>query len=187
MVALSVFQQQRQEVELHGAVPVEKLGVAVIFLQFLTLHRVGTYDLTLEVVIACGVLRIHKRRCGVCLNGILEHAPVGLVAVDDTRCHVGGEGEQSALGGVHHRSTRTTLGAEVDTVGVAIVYTHAIVALCVATAHREGVLGGETCAAHTIEPVVVAAEVNAGVAPSETHVTIFVGVHHLKLVLDHVP
>ena len=38
-------------------------------------------------------------------------------------------------------------------------------------------------AAHLVEPVDVAAEVNAGVAPSETHVAIFLRRHHVKLFL----
>ena len=137
LVALVVLGQQGQQVQLHGAIPVEELRVGVVFLQLLTLHGVTAHDLTLEVIVANRVVGIHQWCGGIGLDGILEHAPVGIVAINDARSHVGRNREESVLGGMHDGSTCTILLAlrtQVDAVGIAVVGTHAVVTLVVAAA-----------------------------------------------------
>ncbi len=68
---------------------------------------------------------------------------------------------------MRNRSTRSILlavRAEIDTVGIAVISAHAVVASFVASADCECVVHGETGACHSIEPVIVAAEVNAAVS-----------------------
>ena len=63
--------------------------------------------------------------------------------------------------------------------GIAVVGAHAVVALIITAAQRQRVLHGSACATGLIEPIDVAAQVNASVTPPETDVTVFLSVHHL--------
>ena len=101
MIALSFFGEQWQEIEFDGGIPIEKFRVGMVFLKFLSFHGIGAYNLSHEIIIACRILRIHHRCRGISLNGILEHTPVGIVAVYDTWSHIGSEGEEPALRGMH--------------------------------------------------------------------------------------
>ena len=90
---------------------------------------------------------------------------------------------------MHHRCTCTiflTLRTQVDTFCITIVGTDAIVVLVVAATHGEGVLHGNTCAAHRVKPIDIAAKVNTCVAPSETNVTIVLRAHHVEFFLDNI-
>ena len=102
MSALSIFCEKRQEIEFDSGIPVEKFGIGVVLLKFLSLNGIGADNLSHKIVVACRILRVHHRGCRISLNGILEHTPIGIVAVDDTRSHIGSEGEESALGGMHY-------------------------------------------------------------------------------------
>ena len=107
--ALAFLGEERQEIELHGGVPVEQLGVGMVLFELLTLYGVGAYHLSHEVIVACRILRVHKRSGGVGLYGVLEDTPVGIVAIYDAGRDVGGEGEEPALCRVHHRGARAVL------------------------------------------------------------------------------
>ncbi len=190
MIAVAALGKEREKIQLDCSVPVEQLGVGLVFFEELTLNRVAANNLTVEVIVLRGILGIHQWSCGVGFKSILEHAPVGIVTVDDTRSHVEVDGEKTALGGVHHRSARTvflTVGTEVDTVGIAVVGTHTVVAALVAAAHGECVLHGEAGTGHGVEPVEIATEVYSAVAPSETHVAVVLGAHHVNFLVDFVP
>ena len=189
MIALSFLGKQRQEVELDGSVPIKKFSVALTLLELLTLYRVGAHHLSHEVIITCGILRVHHRCSRISLNGILKHSPVGIVTIYDSRSHIGGEGEQTTLARVHHRCTRSiflALRTQVDTFCITIVGTDAVVVLVVAATHGEGVLHGNSCAAHRVKPIDIAAKVNTSVAPSETNVTIVLRAHHVEFFLDNI-
>jgi len=125
-----VLRQQWEEVEPQRGIPVEELGVGMVSLELLVLHRVVAYNLALEIIISAVVLGVHHRGGGVSLDGILEHAPVGVVAVDDAGSHVEVYGEETALCGVAHRcacAVFLTFGAQVDTMGIAVVGANAVV------------------------------------------------------------
>ncbi len=190
---LAIFRvghEQRKQIELESSVPVEQLSVGMVFLKFHQLDRVTAHNLPLEIIIAVGILRIHNRSGGVCLDGIAENTPVGIVAINYTGGDVGRYGEEATFGGVAHRSTGAiflTMGAQVDTVGVPVVGADAVVALFVAAAERQCVAHSKSRAGNGIEPVVVAAEVNTGIAPAKTHVAILLRVHHVEFLFHFVP
>ena len=93
MIALSVFGKQWQQIHFHGCIPVQKFGIGLVLLKFLALHRIGAHHLAHKIIIASRILRVHQRCGGVCLNSILKHTPVGIVAIDDSRSYIGCEGE----------------------------------------------------------------------------------------------
>ena len=137
VIAVTVVAKQWKKVQPHGAVPVEELGIAMVFLKKLSLYGVGTYHLSLEIIITCGVLGIHQRCGRIGLDGILEHTPVCLVSVDYSWRDIGGDGEEATLRSMHNGSTCTiftTVGTEVDTLCITIIGTHTVVAFVVATA-----------------------------------------------------
>ena len=137
MVLCIAFSEKRKDVQLHRAVPVEQFRIGMVFFQSLPLNRVRAYHLSHEIIVSHLVLGIHQRRGGIGFDSILEHAPVGIVAINDARSHVGRNREESVLGGMHDGSTCTILLAlrtQVDAVGIAVVGTHAVVTLVVAAA-----------------------------------------------------
>ena len=90
---------------------------------------------------------------------------------------------------MHNGSTCTillALRAQVDAVGIAVIGTHAVVALFVAAAQCECVLHRRSSTAGFVEPVDVAAKIYACVAPSEAHVAKLLRVHHLQFFVDDV-
>ena len=78
LVALAVLGKQGQQVELDGAVPVEQLGVGMVFFKLHQLHGVVAHHLALEIVVTVGVVGVHDGRGGVGLDGVAEHVPVGV-------------------------------------------------------------------------------------------------------------
>ena len=189
MVALSFLSKQWQQIKLDCGIPVEKFRVGMILFELLTFHRIRAHYLSHEVIVACGGLGVHQGSGGIGLDGILKYTPVGIVTIYDTRSHIGCEGEQSSLACMHHRCTCTiflTLRTQVDTFCITIVGTDAIVVLVVAATHGEGVLHCNTCAAHRVKPIDIAAKVNTSVAPSETNVTIVLRAHHVEFFLDNI-
>ena len=107
MVALSFLSKQWQQIKLDCGIPVKKFRVGMILFELLTFHRIRAHYLSHEVIITCGILRVHHRCGGISLDGILKYTPVGIVTIYDTRSHIGGEGEQSSLACMHHRCTCT--------------------------------------------------------------------------------
>ena len=77
----------------------------MVFLEALAFNRVGANDLPLEIIVQGRIVGIHQRSGRVGLDSILEHAPVGIVAVDNARSDIGGQGEQAVLGRVHDCGT----------------------------------------------------------------------------------
>ena len=75
----------------------------------LTLNRIAAYYLTLEIVVAHGIVGVHYRSRRVGLNGILENAPVSLVTIDNTRGNIGRQRQQTVFRGVHQGCTCTIL------------------------------------------------------------------------------
>ncbi len=159
-----ILEQQREEVQLHGAIPVEKLRGACVLVELLKLYRVIGGLLTFEVVILRGILRIHDRCCRISLNGITENIPRRILPVSNTRSDVQAEGEQSALCRVVDRSATAillTVRIFVDTLSVAVVDGSTVVGTGIAAAERQGMLHAHTHPAHLVEPVGRAAEVVA--------------------------
>ena len=190
MIARCILCQQRQEVQLNGTIPVDQTNIILIGLQELTLHRIGTHNLTLEVIITNRIIWIHQRSSWVSLKSILEYAVISLVAVDDTRSDIGSNGEESTLGGMHDVGTSAillTTRTKVDTLGITIIGTHTIVALVIATTEGQGMLHGSTRTADGIKPIYITAEVNARVTPSQTNITEILSVHHLQVFHHRVP
>ena len=137
VIAVIILCEQWKKVQTHRTVPVEELGIAMVFLKKLALNRIRAYNLSLEIIITCGVLGIHQRCGRIGLDGILEHTPVCLVSVDYSWRDIGGDGEEATLRSMHNGSTCTiftTVGTEVDTLCITIVGTYTIVALVVASA-----------------------------------------------------
>ncbi len=188
--ALAILGQQGEEIEFQDSVPVKELGVGVVLLKLHQLDGVAAYHLSLEVVIHVGILGIHDGCGRVGLDGVAEHTPVGVVAVDDTRGHIEADGEETAFGGVHHRRTRAILLAartQVDTIGLAVVGADTVVAALVSSADGQCVLLGEAGACHSVEPVVIAAEVDTTVAPAQTYLAVVFGSHHVEFLVDNIP
>ena len=159
-----ILEQQREEVQLHGTIPVEKLRGARILVELLKLYGVVAGLLTFEVVILRGILRIHDRCCRVCLNGITENIPRRILPVSNTRSDVQAEGEQSTLGRVVDRSATAillTVRVFVDTLSVAVVDGSAVVGTGISAAERQGVLHAHPHPTHLVEPVGRATEVVA--------------------------
>ena len=97
--------------------------------------------------------------------------------------------EKYAKSGGRGRAARSiflALRTQVDTFCITIVGTDAVVVLVVAATHGEGVLHGNSCAAHRVKPIDIAAKVNTCVAPSETDVTIILRTHHVEFFLDNI-
>lgn len=91
---------------------------------------------------------------------------------------------------MHHRSARTiflTARTQVDTVGIAVVGADTVVALLVTAAHGQRVLLREAGAGDSIEPVDIAAQVDAAVAPAETYVAEILRAHHVEVMVDNIP
>ena len=107
MVALSFLSKQWQQIKLDCGIPVEKFRVGMILFELLTFHRIRAHYLSHEVIITCGILRVHHRCGGIGLDGILKYTPVGIVTIYDSRSNIGCEGEEPALARMHHGSTRT--------------------------------------------------------------------------------
>ena len=190
MIARCILCQQRQEVQFNGTIPVNQTDIILIGLQELTLHRIGTHNLALEIIITNRIIWIHQRSSWVSLKSILEYAVISLVAVDDTRSDIGSNGEESTLGGMHDVGTSAillTTRTKVDTLGISIIGTHTIVALVVTTTEGQSMLHGSTCTADGIKPIYITAEVNARVTPSQTNITEILSVHHLQVFHHRVP
>ena len=81
----------------------------MVFLDALAFNRIGANDLPLEIIVQGRIVRVHQRSGRVGLDSILEHAPVSIVAVDNARSNIGGQGEQAVLGRVHDRGTGAIL------------------------------------------------------------------------------
>ena len=188
--ALSVPGQKREQIQSECAVPVKEFSIGLVLFEFHQLHRIAAYHLSLEIIVARRILRIHDRSGGIGFERVAEHTPVGIVAVDDSRRYVHGYSEQAAFGRVRDRCAGTVLlavRAQVYAVGIAVVGAHAVVALFVAAADGKCVLHGEACAGHGIEPVIVALEIHTAVAPAKTYFAIVLGAHHVKFFFRHVP
>ena len=181
--------KQGQQVQLHRTIPIEQFGIRMVLLQFLSFHGVRAHYLSLEVVIQRGVLGIHQRCGGIGFNRILEHAPVRHIAIDNTRSHIGGNGQKTAFGGVHDGgpcSIFLTGRTEVNTLGIPVIGAHTVVVLVVAATQGQRMLHRGTRAAHSVEPVHIATEIHAIVTPTEADVAVVLGTHHVKFLLDDI-
>ena len=107
MIARSILSQQRQKIQLNSTIPVYQTNIILIGFQDLTLHRVRTNNLSLEIIITNRIVRIHQWSGWISLKGILEYAIVCLVTINDTRSHISSNGKETTLGSVHDVSTST--------------------------------------------------------------------------------
>ena len=101
VIAVTVVAKQWKKVQPHGAVPVEELGIAMVFLKKLSLYGVGTYHLSLKIIIKVRIFRIHERCRWICLYGVFKHTPICLVTVDDTRGDIRRQRKETAFGSMH--------------------------------------------------------------------------------------
>ena len=162
----------------------------MVGLQTLALHGVAAHHLALEIIVAHGIIRIHHWRSGVGLDGILEDAPVGSIAIDDAWGNIGRQRQQPIFRGVHQGCTCAiffTSTTQVDAIGLSVIGTDTIIALVVATAQRQGMLLGKASARGLIKPVDVSSQIHTCVAPAKANVTILLCIHHLQLLVDEVP
>ena len=187
-LTILLIQEQRQEVELHGTVPVEELRRTRALVLLEELKRVIASSLPLEVVVERRILGIHNRRRGVSLDSIAEDVPRSILAVGDTGSDIQREGDEPTLRRMVQCDTRTiflTTRIEIDTIGAAVVSRHTIVRASTTTAEAEGVLGTCPDTAHRIEPVDTAPEVVAD-ARGQAVRTILISTEHIELALDDV-
>ena len=190
MVLCIAFSEKRKDVQLHRAVPVEQFRIGMVFFQSLPLNRVRAYHLSHEIIVSHLVLGIHQRRGGIGFDSILEHAPVGIITINHTGCHIRSNREQPVFGCVHHGSAGAvflTVRAQVDTMGFAIIRTDTVVALGATTTECQRMLHSCSSAGGLIKPVDVSTKVHTRVTPAQPHIAVLLCIHHLQLFIDEIP
>ena len=101
MVARFFFGKERKNVQFNGSIPVKELRVGMVGFQELALYGVTAHNLTLEIVVMYGIVWIHQWCGWIGFYGILKHTPVCSIAIDDTRCNISCNGQQTVFCGMH--------------------------------------------------------------------------------------
>ena len=164
-------------------IPIQKFVLVVVQFGVDNFHWVLVRTLAQETEVFGFILRVIDRRGRVRLDSIVEHVPVGRLALDKSRSHVHHKGKEAILGIVVEAGTGAVFfpfRPLVYACSFSVINADAEIVVHVATGKGDGMLVRQAHSADFLKPVNVAAEV-LGRAGRHLAVPEFLGRQHLQV------